>query len=88
MTDPEVEATGSIRAWGEARDWKGYDPYDALNSPLAPYLTLGTRAGRRALTQVVKLSPVNLRPALLIKPAWNAKAIAIVKAFESKFTES
>lgn len=67
-----------MRAWGEARDWQGYDPYDALNSPLAPYLTLGTRLGRRVLTQTVKLSPVNLRPALGIKPAWNAKAIGIV----------
>ncbi len=67
-----------IRAWGEARDWKGYDPYDALNSPLAPYLTLGTRVGRRVLTQSVKLSPLNLRPALRIAPAWNAKAIALV----------
>jgi hypothetical protein len=78
LTDPVAEAVGQIRVWGEARDWRGYDPYDALNSPLAPYLTLGTRTGRRVLTQTVKLSPVNLRPALRIKPAWNAKAIAIV----------
>jgi hypothetical protein len=67
-----------MRAWGEARDWRGYDPYDALNSPFVPYLTLGTTVGRRLLTQVVKLSPVNLRPALRIPPDWNAKAIAIV----------
>jgi hypothetical protein len=78
LTDPVGEAVGRIRAWGEARDWRGYDPYDALNSPLAPYLTLGTRTGRRLLTQAVKLSPVNVRPALLIAPAWNAKALAIV----------
>jgi hypothetical protein len=78
LTNPVGDAASRIRAWGEARDWRGYDPYDALNSPLAPYLTLRTRAGRRALTQAVKLSPVNLRPALRIKPAWNAKAIAIV----------
>ena len=72
--------TPSIRsaAWGEARDWRGYDPYDALNSPLAPYLTLGTAFGRRALTQAVKRSPVNLRPLLRIKPARNAKAIGLV----------
>ena len=73
-----VDAIARIRAWGEAGDWRGYDPYDALNSPLAPYLTLGSRFGRRALAQAVKLSPVNLRPALRIKPAWNAKAIALV----------
>jgi hypothetical protein len=73
-----VEALSRIRRWGEARDWKGYDPYDALNSPLATYLTLGTPLGRRAFTQAVKLSPLNLRPALRIVPAWNAKAIALV----------
>jgi hypothetical protein len=67
-----------MRAWGEARDWRGYDPYDALNSPLAPLLTLRTRSGRRALTQAVKRSPVNLRPLLGIKPDWNAKAIGLV----------
>ena len=53
-------------------------PTTRLNSPLAPYLTLGTRLGRRVLTQAVKLSPLNLRPALRIPPAWNAKAIALV----------
>ena len=67
-----------MRTWGEARDWRGYDPYDALNSPLAPVVTLGTALGRRMLTQVVKLSPLNLRPALLIRTAWNEKAIALV----------
>ena len=36
-------ALDAIRRWGEARDWRGYDPYDALNSPFAPVLTLGTR---------------------------------------------
>jgi hypothetical protein len=68
----------SIRSWGEARDWRGYDPYDALCSPFAPYLTFGTALGRQAMTQVVKRSPVNLRPALRIKPAHNDKALGLV----------
>jgi hypothetical protein len=71
-------AVSAIRRWGEARDWAGADPYDALNSPLAPALTLGTRVGRRLLTQTVKLSPIDLRPVLRIKPEWNAKAIGLV----------
>lgn len=73
-----MEAVDSIRRWGEARDWAGYDPYDALNSPLAPYLTLGTPLGCRALTQVVKRSPVNLRPLLRVPPAHNDKALGLV----------
>jgi hypothetical protein len=73
-----VEALESIRRWGEAHNWAGYDPYDALNSPFAPYLTLGTAFGSRALTQLVKRSPVNLRPLLRIEPAHNDKALGLV----------
>jgi polysaccharide biosynthesis protein VpsJ len=71
-------AVARIRAWGEARDWRGYDPYDALNSPAAALLTLGRPLGRRLLTQAVKRSPLNLRPLLGIKPGANSKAIALV----------
>lgn len=75
---PLEDAVARIRAWGEAREWSGYDPYDALNSPLAPLLTLGTSLGRRILTQAVKRSPANLRPMLGIRPALNEKALGIV----------
>jgi hypothetical protein len=78
MNDPVRDAVGRIATWGEARDWRGYDPYDALNSPVAGALSLGTPLGRRLFTQAVKLSPLNLRPLLRIRPSWNAKAIALV----------
>jgi polysaccharide biosynthesis protein VpsJ len=78
LSDPVSEGLGRIQAWGEARDWRGYDPYDALNSPVAGVLSLGTTFGRRLFTQAVKLSPLNLRPVLGIRPAWNAKALALV----------
>jgi hypothetical protein len=68
----------SMLAWGEAREWSGYDPYDGLNSPAAAALSLGTELGRRLLTQAVKLSPVNLRPLLGVRPERNAKAVALV----------
>jgi hypothetical protein len=72
------DAVSRIRAWGESRDWCGYDPYDGLNSPAAAILSGGTAIGRRLLTQAVKLSPINVRPLLTIRPARNAKAIALV----------
>jgi hypothetical protein len=76
---PDIrEAIAAIRRWGEQRGWRGFDPYDGLNSPFAPALSLGTPLGRRLVTQAVKLSPVNLRPLLRIAPALNAKAIALV----------
>jgi hypothetical protein len=80
LSDNLRDAVVRIRAWGEGCDWSGYDPYDALNSPAARALTLGTRAGRRLLTQTVKLSPVNLRPLLRIRPERNGKAIGLVAA--------
>lgn len=73
MTDV-AEAVAEIRAWGEAREWRGYDPYDGLTSPVARLLP---RIGRRILTQVVKLSPINVRPLLRIDPDRNPKAIAL-----------
>jgi hypothetical protein len=71
-------AVDAIRRWGEERDWRGYDPYDALNSPVSRYLTLGTPFGERALTQIVKRSPVNLRPLLRIEPTHDHKALGLV----------
>ena len=72
------DALSQIRAWGEAREWRGYDPYDGLATPAASVLSLGRPLGRRLLTQAVKLSPLNLRPLLGISPVWNAKALALV----------
>ena len=78
MSQTIEQAVGQMRAWGEARDWKGYDPYDGLNSPVASVVALGTPLGRRVVTQAVKLAPVNLRPLLGIRPEWNAKALGLV----------
>lgn len=72
------ESVDRMQAWGEARAWSGADPYDALSSPLAPLLTLGTAHGRRLLTQAVKRAPLDLRPVLRIPAARNAKAIGLV----------
>ena len=73
-----LEAATRIRRWGEERDWTGWDPYDALSSPWAGAVTLRTALGRRILTQAVKRSSVNLRPALRIPKSRNHKAIGLV----------
>ena len=78
MTELVGDAVSRIRSWGERQDWQGYDPYDGLNSPLSSAVSLGTPLGRRLFTQAVKLSPLNLRPALGIRPTRNPKAIALV----------
>ena len=58
-----------------AREWRGYDPYDGLNSPLACILP-GKKA-RQAWTQLIRRSPVNLRALVGIKPTLNAKGLAL-----------
>jgi hypothetical protein len=62
----------------QANDWAGYDPYDALNSPIFDKLPfLDSRFSRLALTQLLKRSPVNLRPALGIPRTQNPKALGL-----------
>lgn len=57
--------------------WLGYDPYDGLNSPLARWMPIKNRFTRTALTQLVKRSPVNLRPLLGIHKSLNPKGLAL-----------
>lgn len=58
--------------------WAGYDPYDALNSPIFQKIPLlNNRVGRLVLTQALKRLPVNLRPVLLIPKGENPKGLAI-----------
>lgn len=50
----------------ENRNFAGYDPYDALNSPVIRALTFGQKYGRIAWTQLMWRLPINLRPLLLV----------------------
>ena len=61
-----------LASWVEARDYKGYDPGDGLNSVLRP-LAFGNRLAERVLLQLIWKSPVNLRPVVGIKPMDSTK---------------
>jgi len=62
----------------QKEDWKGYDPYDALNSPIFRYFPfLNSRWPRIAFTQFFKRSPINFRPLLGIPKTENPKALAL-----------
>ena len=52
-------AIGGLFAVGARDDWKGYDPYDALLSPVS---TILNRPLRIVWTQIFKRLPFNLRP--------------------------
>jgi hypothetical protein len=78
LADAVLEAIRSLDAWGVARDWMGSDPYDGLNTRRLLTPLKRHRRGRQALVQLVKRSPVNLRPLLGIDPGPNAAALAWV----------
>jgi hypothetical protein len=62
----------------QQHNWSGWDPYDALNSRLFEWIPfLNFRLARLSLTQLVKRSPINLRPFLLIPPSQNPKGLAL-----------
>jgi len=61
----------------ESSDYAGYDPYDALNSPLIKLISSKSKYLRIAFTQFLRRCPVNLRPILGIKKGHNPKGIGL-----------
>jgi hypothetical protein len=70
-------ALGNLLRYCRSESWAGYDPYDALNSPLIRALHLNHRLPRTLFTQLLKRSPVNLRPMFGIKKGLNPKGLAL-----------
>lgn len=66
-----------LLAYCQANDWAGYDPYDAINSPVFALPLLNSRLPRLLLTQALKRSPINIRRLLRIPKTQNPKAIAL-----------
>jgi len=61
----------------ERADYAGYDPYDALNSPIVRFLSAKSKWMRVGFTQCVRRSPINLRPLLGIKRGHNPKGLGL-----------
>jgi rhamnogalacturonyl hydrolase YesR len=61
----------------EKENFKGYDPFDALNSPLLKALSLDKKTLRILYIQMLKRLPFNLRPMLGIKKGYNPKGIGL-----------
>jgi len=62
----------------QSNDWAGYEPYDALNSPIFTALPfLDRKLPRLALTQALKRSPINYRRLLRIPMTQNPKALGL-----------
>lgn len=61
-----------LEKWVEEHDYKGYEPFDGLSSYLRP-LTFGNQLLERLLLQLVRQSPINLRPLLGVKTQESTK---------------
>lgn len=78
-----------INNWIEDQVYLGWDPFDALNSPLLKLLTFGNRRIGQLWVQALKLSPVNPRPLLGVKKGLNPKGMGLfLQAFSQRFETS
>lgn len=78
MNDDVLIITHKLFEYCSSNNWAGYDPYDALNSELFKRLPfLDYWLPRLALTQILKRSPINFRPLLMIPKTQNPKALAL-----------
>lgn len=68
-----------VEQWFEKNNYKGYEPFDGLSSSLRP-LTLHNLFLDRLLMQVVRQSPINLRPLLGIRPQESTKGRGYMSA--------
>lgn len=70
------QISNELQSYIEAEKFKGYDPYDTLNSWL-PFHWLG-KWGKPIGIQMQKRNPVNVRPLIGIKKEFNPKAIGLL----------
>jgi hypothetical protein len=61
----------------ESADYAGYDPYDALSSPLIRLISSKSKNLRIVFTQFLRRYPVNLRPLLGVKKGHNPKGMGL-----------
>lgn len=66
-----------LRSYIEAEGFKGYDPYDALTSPILKTFSFNQKYLRIAFIQTLKKFPFNLRPLLGIKKGYNPKGLGL-----------
>ncbi len=70
-------AIDKLRMFVESQSFRGYDPYDALNSPLLRLLSFRRKYPRIAMIQLMKRLPWNLRPLLLVPKGLNPKGLGL-----------
>jgi len=82
-----IDALHRLSLYVEQTEWRGYDPFDALNSPVVKALSFNQKWLRVAWTQLFRRSPVNLRPLFLTRKGMNPKGLglflsAVIRQFQ------
>lgn len=71
-----IDSLKSLIAYCEKEEFKGYDPYDTLNSWF-PFSWLD-KWGSPVAIQIQKRNPINIRPLLGIKKGYNPKGMGLL----------
>ncbi len=78
MQNTVVEGLEGLKSYIEINQFRGYDPYDALQSPLFKLPILrSNKLLRFGAQQLVKRSPFNLRPMLLVPKGYNPVTLGL-----------
>lgn len=72
-----IRAARALERWANARGWCGTDPYDGLNATGLARKLRCSPVSLRILTQVVKRSPLNLRPLLRVPAGLSPATLAL-----------
>jgi rhamnogalacturonyl hydrolase YesR len=78
MSNPEKarflieDSLSRVERWVERHKYRGYEPFDGLSSWFRP-LAFGNLFGERLLLQLIRQSPVNLRPLMGVTPKDSTK---------------
>jgi hypothetical protein len=72
-----TDASTKLDTWIESQRFEGWDPFDALRSPLLKSLTFNNRRIGQAWVQLLKRSPLNLRSLLGVKKGLNPKGMGL-----------
>lgn len=74
----EIASFLKLKTYCEKEDYKGWDPYDGLNSKIFRALPFKYwDVARWAWIQAFKISPINFRELLLVDKQYNAKGIGL-----------
>ena len=72
------ESLKRLQEYAESQDYRGYDPYDGLNSPLFKLpLLRSSKLIRFGTQQLIKRLPLNLRPLLFIPKGLNPVTLGL-----------